>query len=88
MLEPKQKHTAMVVGIAIAVAVGLIQGSKMKATSQSDFLALVIAFLIIVGIFGSIGYTIDTFIHKKHKKEYDSFVTQKQFNYDVSDGVN
>ena len=83
MLEPKRKHTSMVVGIAIAVALGLFQGTKMEASSQSDFFALVIAFLIIVGIFGTIGYLIDRFVHKKHKKEYTSFVIQKQFNYDA-----
>lgn len=73
----------MVIGIAISVAVGLFQGTKMEASSQSDFFALVIAFLIIVGIFGSIGYVLDSIIHKKHKKEYSSFITQKQFNYSI-----
>lgn len=81
MIEPKRKHTAMVIGIAIATIVGFVQGGKMDASSQSDFIALVIAFLMIIGLFGAIGYFIDSFLHKKHSKDYESHITQKQFDY-------
>lgn len=83
MLEPKRKHLTLVIGTGIAVTLGIIKGSTMEATTQSDVMALIIAFIIILGILGISGYFIDQFIYKKQKQNYKLFIAQSQYNYDL-----
>lgn len=75
--EPKRKHYGLVTGVAIAVLLGLFRGTRMQASSQSDFLALLIAFLIILGVCGGIGFFIDSKLHERNKHHHYSQLAQE-----------
>lgn len=93
--EPEKKHYGLVGGVAIAVLLGLIRGTRMQAESRSDFIALLIAFAIIVAVFGGIGFAIDTYLNRRNKKLHRTIVEQDEdekrfgeFNYDYEEKSN
>lgn len=81
--EPKRKHYGLVIGVAVAVLFGLFRGTKMTANSESDFIALVIAFLIILLVCAGIGYAIDHTLHRRNKATF-----HKQSSKEFEDSYN
>ena len=65
------------------MTVGFAKGAQQEVLVQSDYMALVIAFLIVLAIFAGIGFFVDSAIYKFRKKKFEDYSTSADFEKDI-----